>query len=190
MVTIGIGNIQRADLPAQSGKIAAAVRYLYNLSVINNQSYRLVIDLESNEYWGEELPAETPCDVFLVESEGEKGPNMRTTQTGKKKKGKGRDEEEPVDRGASFQQAKDNLLTKRKLENKIEFRGVVTAHSPDRQTEGQVQINFFPSGYVEKAYIYLGYGDETYTIETRSLLGTAEIHREEMNASQLFKNES
>jgi general secretion pathway protein H len=186
-VTVAISNIQRADLPAQGGKIAAAVRYLYNLSVINNQSYRLVIDLETGEYWGEELPAESPCDVFLVETEGAKQPNMRSSTKPRKKKDDDEEEEAPR---AAFSQVKDNLLTKRTLENKITFTGVITSHHTELQEEGTAEINFFPSGYVEKAYIYLGYGDERITVETRSLLGTAVMHRKKLEPHTLFKKES
>ena len=191
-VTIGIGNIQRADLPAQAGKIAAAVRYLYNLSVINNQSYRLVIDLKSGEYWGEEMPSESPCEVFLVETEGDpKAAAKLERQKGKKrKKGDRGDDEESAPPAAAFETVKDNMLTKRALEKRLEFRGVITGHHADLQEEGQVEVNFFPSGYVEKAYIYLGTGDVTYTIETRPLLGSVRIHKEKLEPASLFRKES
>lgn len=189
-VTIAIGNIQRADLPAQSGKLAAAVRYLYNLAVINNQSYRLVIDLGAREYWGEELPAESPCDVFLLESEGDpKAAAKLQTQKGKKRK-KGDGDEEEAAQTAAFDAVKDNLLTKRTLDTKIEFRGVITSHHAELQEDGRVEVNFFPSGYVEKAYIYVGTGEQTFTIETRPLLGTVRIHKEKLNPSNLFKKET
>lgn len=189
-VTIGIANIQRADLPAQAGKIAAAVRYLYNLSVINNQSYRLVIDLKSGEYWGEELPAESPCDVFLLDSEGDPREAAKIARQKDKKKGRGDREGDETPQSAAFEGVKDNLLTKRSLEKKLEFRGVITAHHSELQEEGQVEVNFFPSGYVEKAYIYLGSGDVVFTIETRPLLGSVRIHREELEPSTLFRRES
>lgn len=190
-VTIAISNIQRADLPAQAGKMAAAVRYLYNLAVINNQSYRLVIDIEAGEYWGEELPAESPCDVFLLESEGDQkqARKLQIQKDKKRKKGDG-DGGETAAETAAFEQVKDNLLTKRHLDSKIEFRGAITAHHADVQEEGRVELNFFPSGYVEKAYIYMGTGDQTFTVETRSLLGTVRIHKEKLEPSTLFRKES
>ena len=62
----------------------------------------------------------------------------------------------------------------------------MTSHHSDLQDEGQVEVNFFPSGYVERAYIYIGDDDTVHTIETKPLLGTAEVHREKLQPSSLF----
>ena len=66
--------------------------------------------------------------------------------------------------------------------------GAITTHHSDVQEDGLVEINFFPAGYVEHSFIYLGEEEEVYTIESVPLMGTAEIHRERLQPSSLFAN--
>lgn len=202
VVIVNVGGLFRADLKTSSEKIAASVRYLYNLSVINNMSYRLVVDMENGEYWGEELPREgTACDTFLMDSDEtlKKKANQESTRKGGRKsksvdvvsRAFGRDGEDAGEEGSSggaFSQVRDNLLTRRELGKRIQFEGVLVAHQKAKLSEGKVEIHFFPSGYVERAYIYLTDGDHIYTIETKSLQGTAVLHREELSASEFKKN--
>ena len=53
MITVAaamsLGVLFRADLKTSGGQLSASVRYLYSLSVLNNQSYRLVIDMETGD---------------------------------------------------------------------------------------------------------------------------------------------
>ena len=50
LVTVSITNIRKADLTKSSGVLSAAMRYLYNLAVINRTPYRLVIDLDEGNF--------------------------------------------------------------------------------------------------------------------------------------------
>ncbi len=182
---MSLGVLFRADLKTSGGQLSASVRYLYSLSVLNNQSYRLVIDLESGEYWGEERPREgRACDVYLVDKEGDKRIPDAPTRRPKGSSDVPGEEQETATGG--FEKLKDNLMRKRKLEGKIGFAGVMTSHHSDLQEDGQVEVNFFPSGYVERAFIYIGDDDTVHTIETKPLLGTAEVHRERLAPSSLF----
>ncbi len=187
--SMGLGALFRADLKTGSGAVSASVRYLYSLSVLNNQSYRLVVDFDSGEYWGEELPRSgKACDVFLVEKEGDS--SFPSAPREKRVSSRDEDEDAPEATGGGFEKLKDNLLKRRKLPGKVKFQGVITTHHSDLQTEGRVEINFFPAGYVEHAYIYVGDEDDIFTIETVPLMGTAEIHREKRQPGTLFANRS
>jgi hypothetical protein len=188
--SMSLGSLFRADLKTGSGQVAASIRYLYSLSVLNNQSYRLVVDLESHEYWGEEMPREgRACDVFLVEKEGDSNmpdlPSRKKRGSGSSRDGSDEEGEAQVD--GTFEVLKDNLLKRRRLPGRLKFTGVITAHHGDLQEEGRAEINFFPAGYVEHAYIYVGEEEDIYTIESVSLMGTAEIHREKRQPGSLFE---
>ena len=188
--SLSLGVLFKADLKTSTGKVAASVRYLYSLSVLNNQSYRLVIDMENSEYWAEERPREgRACEVFLVEKEGERSVPKPPTR---KKKGVsstlGEDESDQAESGEKFELLKDNLLKKKKLPGRVKFMGAITTHHSDLQEDGIVEINFFPAGYVEHSFIYMGEEEEVYTIESVPLMGTAEIHRERLQPSSLFAN--
>jgi prepilin-type N-terminal cleavage/methylation domain-containing protein len=185
--SLSLGVLFKADLKTSSGKVAASVRYIYSLSVLNNQSYRLVIDMENGEYWAEERPREgKACDVFLVEKEGERSVPKAPTRKKKGAKGTQGLEDEQGAGGGQFERLKDNLLKKKKLPGRVKFMGAITTHHSDVQEEGVVEINFFPAGYVEHSFIYVGEEDEIYTIESVPLMGTAEIHRERLQPSSLF----
>ena len=64
-VTVAIANIRTADLKSATGMMAGAMRYMYNLAVINNRPYRLVIDMDESTFWGEEPPdGRRVCTLF------------------------------------------------------------------------------------------------------------------------------
>jgi general secretion pathway protein H len=187
-----IGAIFRADLRTDSEKVVAAVRYLYNLSVLNNRPYRLVLDQGQGQYWGEEFDNEDdgPCNQFLMEGDPDDKRRSQSNSRSKRKKDKDRNDEDAGQSAGSFSSVKNHLLKKRELSKRVKFMGVLSEGQQERLREGQAYIHFFPGGYVEKAYIYLGDGApseaQVYTIETRPLLGSGRLHREEKREQDFY----
>lgn len=183
-----IGALLRADLRTDSEKIVASIRYLYNLSVLNNRAYRLVIDQSEGRYWGEEFDnlEDGPCGAFLLEADDAAKPKRRATSTGRRAD----DETEAVAKSQnSFTKVKNHLLRKRSISNRVKFDGVLTEGQQDRIREGQVSIHFFPSGYVEHAFIYLSDGVQdgsVFTVETHPLLGSGKLYREELREGDFY----
>jgi general secretion pathway protein H len=62
----------------------------------------------------------------------------------------------------------------------------MTAHQEERTEEGRGEIYFFPSGYVERAYIFLKRDEEVYTIETLPMKGVGIVHPEELDSRDLL----
>ena len=187
--TAAAGRLFAADLSQGAGQFASSVRYLYSLSVLNNRSYRLVVDLDAEEYWGEEIAsADSVCGAVLVEKEGEEvADNVRR---GLDRPTSTDSEEEERTTDSSFEIAKDNLLTRRRLPSRVGFVQAMTGHHVEMQESGQIAIHFFPAGFVEHAWIYLGDEEETFTVTTRSLMGTAEVHTEELRPEDFFDHDS
>lgn len=182
---VAVSAIFRADLKSDTHRIAAAVRYLYNLSVINGRPYRLVLDVEGGRFWGEEMePATTACDAFLLDTgEGE----VAAKQESKRKSRERGEAEARSGSGGSFSKFKDNELSERKLSAGVRIRGVISEANRENTTSGTTYVHFFPSGYVEHAFIYVGEDNEfddeetkIFTIETRPLQGGAEVVREKI----------
>lgn len=202
LVGVSISNIRRADLKSASGMIAGSMRYLYNLAIINNTPYRLVIDMDQRVFWGEELDTDDPCQRYLPEDEDEDEDRRKSR---KKKRGRSsRDgalsalEEgaraegvEGVDGagaggggGAGYTRRKDNLLTERKLPQGIVVTRVITAHHQEPQVEGRVAVHFFPGGYGERAWVWLGESsnldgeddEESVTVALDGLMGRVIRH--------------
>ena len=166
-VAVGVGNIRGASVQAESGKLTLAIRYLYNLSVLNGKNYRLVVDLDSNTYWGEEQSSRDPCKAFMLPGEGEDPEH-------------GTDVDPDKPQTAGFGAAKSKLVKKRKLPEGVIFGGVMTSHQNDLATSGQANINYFPNGTAEAAMVYIqdkGDDEDVMSVEVLSMQGTARIHQ-------------
>jgi prepilin-type N-terminal cleavage/methylation domain-containing protein len=195
LVSMGIANIRRADLTSASGMMSGAMRYLYNLAVINNTPYRLVIDMDDRAFWGEELDTDDPCARFLPEDgafgteefdpEDNESPDADSGAMGVKR---------PRTHRANFTKTKDNLLSRRVLPMGIVVTGVMTSKNQGPKETGKVAIHFFPGGYAENAYIWMGEqaldDDEPevlLTLELASLNGHVTRHNEELDQASFQK---
>lgn len=191
LVVAGIATLQgirKADISTSAAKLSAAVRYLYDLAAINNRTYRLVIDLEGNAYWGERIDLSQTCGTAVLPSDEERKfgadePRPETAPAGAEI------QEDPAALGPDGKprpRVKDNLLTRRELPKGIRFLGVMTSHQDERTEGGQAEVYFFPSGYVERAFIYLERDTEVYTVETLPLRGVGVVHSQELDPRDLL----
>jgi len=70
VVIVNVGSLDVARLKTDATKVSAAVKYLHNLAVMNNAYYRLVVDLSSGRYYGEEVKRSgNACGVFVASEE-------------------------------------------------------------------------------------------------------------------------
>jgi general secretion pathway protein H len=175
-VATGIGSLRGASTSTEANKLTVAVRYLYNLSVISGKTHRLVIDLDSRTYWGEEEASNDPCEAFLLPGEG----GEAKQKSAKPKSGKGKDSAEPANQG-NFKQAESALVRKYELDRGTVLTDVMTSHQPNPTEKGQAYVYFFPNGSTENALIHLadrgGDPDEAMTVEVKSLQGSATVHK-------------
>jgi general secretion pathway protein H len=176
-VVASVQSLRQASLSTQSDKLAVSIRYLYDLAALNNTVYKLVIDMGSNAYWGEEVSQNARCGSAILPSEREALYSL-DTETEPAVPSKGAQE------GSSA--TKENLLTRTTLPKGLSFGGVMTSHQDELQEEGKANIYFFPSGYVEKALIYINKGETTYTIETHPLKGIGILHTEKIDPRRLL----
>ena len=196
-IGVSIVNIRKADLKAASGMMGGAMRYMYNLAVINNTPYRLVIDMDESAFWGEELQTDDPCARFLP-LEGEDGEAEAKEDVGEEDEGPvGLDPRARTRRVAqgNFTRTKDNLLSMRKLPQGIVVTGVMTSLNQGPRQDGKIAIHFFPGGHAEPAYIWIGERDDdeeedtepSITLELDSLMGRVTRHNEALEESSFAK---
>jgi len=177
-VVASVQSLKQASLSTQADRLAVSIRYLYDLAALNNTVYRLVIDMDSNAYWGEEVSESSRCGSAILPSEREALYSLdMEVQTPK---------EPPKTAEQSPSPTKENLLTRTTLPKGLSFGGVMTSHQDELQEEGKANIYFFPSGYVEKALIYINKGETTYTIETHPLKGIGILHTEKIDPRRLL----
>ena len=199
-MTVAITNIRKADLKAATGMMSAAMRYMYNLAVINNRPYRLVIDMDESQFWGEELQTDDPCGRFLPEGD----PLADASDREKELEESGKDPEEgprgldprrrQVASAQTYQGAKDNLLSRRDLPRGIRVTGVMTTNHEGPRESGKVAIHFFPGGYADPAYVWLGEEEDpdepaepSVTLSLDSLMGRVTRHGEALEPSSFAK---
>ncbi len=216
LVGISIANIRRADLKATSGMMAGAMRYLYNLAVINNTAYRLVVDMDEGSFWGEALDTDDPCARYLPEvgetlespDEDEERGEPVDPREEKRERAAGRSDASlaaigelmaaaapPPAQGSGFKKPKDNLLSERKLPKGIVVTGAITSHHEALQTEGRVAVHFFPGGYAERAWIWLGEQDHAEaeaevmtTLALEALTGRVTRHTDPLDELDFLKD--
>lgn len=188
-VAAGVGNIRGASVQSETGKIAIAVRYLYNLSVLSGKNHRLVLDLDTQSYWAEAQTTSDPCETFLLPGEGEEEEAAKAAKRpGGKKKGK--DEAAEKSNTAGFTPIESRLLAKTALDKGIKFGSVMTSHQLQPTEKGQAYVYFFPNGTTENAFIYVqGDEDDVMTVEVKALQGTATVHKQKVDVEKLGKQE-
>jgi general secretion pathway protein H len=183
-----IRTVGKADISTTAGRLSASIRYMFDLAALNNRTYRLVVDIEGGSWWAEAIDLSNSCGTAILPSEEERkyGPELTREQEeeaaavrsgGAASPGVGQGESRP---------RRDNLLTRRKLPKGISFGGVMTTHQDEPTLEGQGEVYFFPSGYVERAFIFLRRDDEVYTIETIPLKGVGVVHARELDIRDLL----
>ena len=189
-LAVSFGAFSDARLNSTAGTMRGAMRYLYNLAVVNNRPYRLVVDMDNRRYWGESLMENDPCKWFLEEPDEEKIRRSKDYAT------TGGDDERARTR-SNFVQSKESLLAPRDLPKGVHVTGVLTENLSDKVSAGMVGIHFFPSGRAEKAYIWLGVGEaesakgieERLTLDLEGLMGRVTKHSEALSESSFFEEE-
>lgn len=173
-VAVGVGNIRGASVQSESGKLAIAVRYLYNLSVLSGHNHRLVIDMDTATYWAEEQTSADPCESFLLP-----GDDDDANPRGKKDK---TEANAPGPQNSGFQTTTSQLLAKHTLDKGLKLAGVMTSHQTQLQETGQAYVYFFPNGTTENALLYVeGDPEDVMTVEVLALQGTAKVHEDKVD---------
>lgn len=188
-VATGINNIRGASASAEAGKIAVAVRYLYNLAVISGKNQRLVIDFEARAWWGEAQNTEDPCEAFLLPGKDEPDDANKAAKTGDAAAAG----ERPMPNSGGFEPSKSLLLQRTELDKGIGFKAVMTSHQTEPSKSGVAYVYFFPNGTTEHAMVQVKADDDDITtVEVDAMQGTAKIRGEDIDLDDIareFKKE-
>jgi len=174
VVAVSAGGMIGAKLTKTANKLAAMARYAYDLSSLHGVMHRLVIDMEANEFYVEEMEAPKECSLSLDEEEEKE----------KEKKIGGKDQPET---DATGKLVEDTRIRREKLPGRVRFAGVLTKRNKNPVEAGKESIHFFPDGTAEKAFVWLTDGDDVFTVEITALRGTGFVYKEELDAKELEK---
>lgn len=183
-----INILTASDVRDQAMRITSVIKYSWTHAALNNAQYRLVMDLETGEYFTEvtESPviAQTPdldTDEGMLPEEARELENERSVHDDPFEDG----ESDPfgVHRPVTYQRVQEGLLEIEPLDNGVRFHKVITQHQSQPFRSGKAAISFFPDGFQEPAVIVLSDEDEEdfYSLVTEPLTGRVFIYDRELD---------
>lgn len=168
----------KGDLRQEARVLTQRIRYVYQLASLESQYYRIVFDLEKNEYVVQSsedpifLEIETKEDAEKKESFSEDDDNAEDSIFNED------DESVATDVEAEFAESEDELLEPYKLDADLKFYSVYVGHQRNPVEFGEAYLNFFPRGQTEFAVIQLADkdGEAFMTIQVNPLTGNTVIY--------------
>ena len=166
----------------EAGRIAGAVRYLYDKSALSGHVCRIVFDMDERSWYPECTEGR-----FTVERDKERSRDGRRIEDPKADKPRRYDPRDEVDqlrqkveKKAEFAEFKDEELHRRTLPDGANV-AVWTGHQRERYTKGKAFLYFFPQGNTERAQIYVtsDHGD-AYTLVVSPLNGRVQVENQEV----------
>lgn len=161
-----LGSLTGANAREAAGRLAGAMRYLFDTAALRHTTCRLALDLDERAWWPECAPAAAAIgreeDVSDEELErrfpGEKGEEVRRLLA--------------KSRFGSFS---DRLVERRALPGEARFGAVRVEGRRDVET-GIVYVHFFPGGQAQRAYVPIADGNHLYTVVVEPFTGRARVH--------------
>lgn len=175
-----VSNITRADLRASARRVAASIRYTYDLAARKTSVFRVVFDLDEGAWW-----VESSSDRFLLNREKTEVVDGALDLEAEEE----REERRFVSRGyiesgemwqpkrkATFSNFAGPLTPKAQLPDSVFFQDIWVAHQEAAVSNGQAYLYCFPTGMTEQAVIHLvDEDDNPYTLWVHGLTGRVEI---------------
>lgn len=187
-----VNSLSRSKLKGQAMRMSGMIKYAYAQAAIRQRYYRLVINMESNEYWVEVAPNDRPGSPPTI-------PEVRyigaPEQVDLPRRERTIGYEEGDAEGSVFglqrpkyQQITDDPTIKRKsLTDGIRVVRVFTSQNEEGVEGGTVGITFFPNGFVEPTIIVLGAEDSGYmSLELEPLTGRVNVLSGQQDPSRDF----
>ncbi|MBA2664199.1 MAG: hypothetical protein H0U74_18045 [Bradymonadaceae bacterium] len=190
-----MGLLTNTKLKDEAMRMTSVIKYTYSQAAINNAQYRLVFDLDANEYYSEVTDSPIVVESLDVnDSQGllpEEAQELANSYRAKNDLFNAA-EADPfgVNRRVTFQRVSDGVVEPRKLPEGIRIYKVHTPHQRLPFESGKAAISFFRNGFQEQAVIVIG--DEAgarYTLITEPLTGRVRIYSDELDAPPDFGEE-
>lgn len=198
IMSIGVymlGLLTHTKLKDEAMRLTSAIKYTYSQAGLNNAQYRLVFDLDTNEYYSEVTNSPVVIESSDVnDSEGLLPEEARELaerfQADNDLFAKNEADPFNLNRKVTFERVQDGVLQPKKLPEGIRIFKVQTAHQRLPFESGKASISFFRNGFQEQALVVLG--DESgarYTLITEPLTGRVNIYSGELQTPPGFGEE-
>jgi len=199
----GMRSLAKSDLRESSAHLSGAMRYLFDRASTTGKIHRLVIDMETEQYW-----AEVSDDRFFIPRESESEQALRRREN--KEADEDEEEQKRLERisknydnsstpssssfdlsklevgdfkpkRARFAAFKEVAIKPVKLK-KAKIRSVYTPRLTDPLTSGRAYVYFFPLGQTEPAIITMSddSGPPTYSLVVHPITGRVRVYDQEV----------
>ncbi len=196
-VVIGVGALTGTKAKSSAAELAGVIRYLYDTAALSGKTCRLAFQLPSSReegptrYWAE-------CAAGNITTSRDRDEALRL----EKQKALDRSSRQPAPppgaqqyNSSSYQPSLQDLMAQEKdrVEAAARFSVYTTPELKPRQLPSSVKISvwtkpqrepistgtayvyFFPQGFTEKAMIFVGQGNNVWTITVQPLTGKAVV---------------
>jgi len=199
----GMRSLAKSDLRESSAHLSGAMRYLFDRASTTGKIHRLVIDMETEQYW-----AEVSDDRFFIPRESESEQALRRREN--KEADEDEEEQKRLEQNAKnydnsstpssssfdlsklevgdfkpkrarFAAFKEVAIKPVKLK-KAKIRSVYTPRLTDPLTSGRAYVYFFPLGQTEPAIITMSddSGPPIYSLVVHPITGRVRIYDQEI----------
>lgn len=182
LVLPSIQAVAGVQVKESAGRLAGAIRYLYDHTAITGQTCRLTFDMAGGDQSGEYAAECTKGNPRLAQGQVD----VRDGEVDKPDDSPFANEHPSTDQEkfearikqkAQWAQFKSNDVHHVQLPADVHIVGVWTGRLTAPVTKGEAHLYFFPMGETEKAYIWLqDENDHTYTLTVQRLTGRVKVH--------------
>ena len=195
-----VGMMTHGNLKDEAMRFTSTAQYTYEQAALNNRQYRLVIDLDSQEYYTEVTESAVVMDADSDEAEAAYDDGLLPEEARARELEDDRDSDlfddaghDPfgVSRSTSYQRAEDAHVEPRTLDDGIEFHRVLVESRERPATSGRVAIHFFPNGLQQQAHIVFvdTSTDTKFTLVTEPLTGRIKAYSGDREIPEDFGEE-
>jgi len=176
-VVTGASGVMGVKTREEVGKIAGSIRAMYGEAAIGGSTCRLVFDLDEGSWWPECGKGRVRITQQEESVRGERVEGDRRDMGGTEEEIAAR---EQVDSRNAFSTYSSSLAKPRTLPEDTFFEGIWTQHQTEVYTKGKAYLYFFPHGQTERAYIYVGRGDDVFTVIVNPTTGRTQVKGEKV----------
>jgi prepilin-type N-terminal cleavage/methylation domain-containing protein len=193
VAVMGIGSLTSSDLRNEAMRMTSVMKYTWTQAAINNTQYRMVLDLDSNEYSVQ--VTDSPVAPPVQEQEGDEGllpeeamelENEQNVEASDPFRD-GSSDPFGIYRPPSYETVQNAVFKGRKLKEDLTFHEVWTVGSETPIREGKVAVGFFPDGFQQQVIIILTDGEDNYySVANEPLTGRVKIYSDRIEPDEAF----
>lgn len=181
-------DISRNNIKSQALRLSGYIKYTYGQAAIRQEYYRLVMDINTHEYWVEVAERQdfgSPPAIPKTEIIG--GPEEFVNKSKKTLFDDGEETAFGIKR-PTFTTVDERLAKKRKLAGGVEFESVTKSYDQGPIEAGRVAMVFYPNGFVDQTVIVIKdpSNDSAFSLEVQPLTGKVTFYNGRREADRDF----